>query len=216
MTEAQTREYVNSGTVGIISGSVGGTYARFAQDLSDVLDDLGRIRVLGVLGKGSAENVSDLVYLRGIDVAIVQSDVLTEIRNQQRIANIESRISYVTRLYDEELHILAQPEIASLADLAGKRVNVGQIGSGTKHTSSIVFEALGIGVLPVYMPDSMAVDVGCRCGSVPPDARRRRAGFIVPTVERRAAHSGLPGTERCCQSSFTDQGETGVRPLLRA
>jgi uncharacterized protein len=149
---------VNRGTVGIISGPVSGTYARFAQDLSDVLDDPGRIRVLAVLGKGSEQNIKDLLYLRGIDVAIVQSDVLTEFRNRNPITNIERRISYVTQLYNEELHILAQKEITSLKDLAGKKVNVGQTGSGTTRTSSIVFKALGIGVVPYHKPDNEAVE----------------------------------------------------------
>jgi TRAP transporter TAXI family solute receptor len=156
--EAQSRDDVNRGTVGVISGPVSGTYARFAQDLSDVLDDPGRIRVIAVLGKGSHQNVMDLLYLHGIDVAIVQSDVLNQIRDDRRITNIKRQISYITWLYDEELHILARPEITSLTDLAGKRVNIGQEGSGTAYTISTVFDALRISVDHEYMPDNMAVE----------------------------------------------------------
>jgi uncharacterized protein len=184
--EAQSRADVNSGTVGIISGPVSGTYARFAQDLSDVLDDPGRIRVLAVLGKGSEQNVNDLLYLRGIDVAIVQSDVLTEFGN--RIANIERQISYVTRLHNEELHILAQQEITSLNDLAGKKVNVGQTGSGTTRTSSIVFEALGIKVVPDHKPDNEAVEA-LKKGEV--SAVALVAGKPVPLFHDIPRGSGL-------------------------
>jgi TRAP-type uncharacterized transport system substrate-binding protein len=66
----------NAGTVGIISGGADGTYVRIAADLAAVLDDGDSLRVLPILGKGSLQNLSDILVLRGVDVGIVQSDVL--------------------------------------------------------------------------------------------------------------------------------------------
>jgi len=61
----------NAGTVGVIPGGIDGTYVGNAADLAAVLDDGQVLRVLPVLGKGSLQNLADILYLpvlRGIDV----------------------------------------------------------------------------------------------------------------------------------------------------
>ena len=67
--EAQTVR-ANSGVVGVISGGVDGTYIRIAADLASVLDDRERLRVLPIIGKGSLQNISDIIFLKGIDVGM--------------------------------------------------------------------------------------------------------------------------------------------------
>ena len=136
----------NAGTVGIISGGVDGTYVRIAADLAAVLDDGQTLRVLPVLGKGSLQNVADILYLRGIDIGIVQSDVLTYVKQQHLYPGVEQSLQYIAKLYDEEVHVLARKEIARVEDLAGQPVNVDVAGSGTAMTASLIFDALGIAV----------------------------------------------------------------------
>src|SRR6476469_2834886 len=70
------RARANAGTVGIVSGGVDGTYVRIAADLASVLDDGDNLRVLPIIGKGSVRNLLDVIFVRGIDIGIVQSDVL--------------------------------------------------------------------------------------------------------------------------------------------
>ena len=120
--QANLTEQVNRGTVGIISGGVNGTYIRIAADLAAVLDK-DDLRVLSIVGQGSVQNVTDLLYLKGIDIAIVQSDVLEFMRRQNTYSNIDKKIDYIAKLYNEEFHILAKNTVSSLADLAGKKVN---------------------------------------------------------------------------------------------
>src|SRR5262245_31311845 len=72
----------NKGRIGVITGGVSGTYVRIGADLSAVLDGYGDLRVITMLGKGSVQNISDLLYLQGVDVAVVQSDVLTWLRER--------------------------------------------------------------------------------------------------------------------------------------
>ncbi|WP_137176839.1 TAXI family TRAP transporter solute-binding subunit [Roseomonas sp. AR75] len=136
----------NAGTVGVIAGGVDGTYIRIAADLSAVLDDGNDLRVIAMLGKGSLQNISDIVLLRGVDVGIVQSDALAFARRRRLIPGAEGLIQYIAKLYDEEIHVLARPGINSVQDLAGQVVNVDVVGSGTAMTASLVFEALGIEV----------------------------------------------------------------------
>ncbi|MCW3475217.1 TAXI family TRAP transporter solute-binding subunit [Limobrevibacterium gyesilva] len=134
----------NAGTVGIVSGGVDGTYIRIAADLAAVLDDGDRLRVLALIGKGSVGNISDIMFLRGVDIGIVQSDALAYVRREKLFPGVDQSVEYITKLYDEELHILARKDIASLQDLAGKTVNVDVRGSGSAMTVSLVLDALGI------------------------------------------------------------------------
>jgi TRAP transporter TAXI family solute receptor len=148
----------NAGTVGVISGGVDGTYIRIAADLAAVLDDGDRLRVLPIVGRGSVQNISDLMFVRGIDVAIVQSDALAFVRGRRLYPGAEQVIQYITKLYDEEVHVLARQEITRVQDLAGKRVNVDVAGSGTAMTASLIFEALGVAVETANDPQDVALD----------------------------------------------------------
>lgn len=154
----QQRDAVNSGTVGIISGGITGTYVRIASDLSNALDSGYDNRVLVVLGKGSIRNLEDLLLLKGIDIAIVQSDVLDFYRTAGIYPNIDNRVRYITKLYNEEVHLLARSDIPDIRVLAGRKVNFGTQGSGTFMTSSVIFDALNIDVEVTTFPEPIALE----------------------------------------------------------
>jgi uncharacterized protein len=152
------RDLVNGGVVGVISGGVTGTYIRIAADLADALDDGYELRVLPIIGKGSVRNIEDLLLLRGVDVAIVQSDVLDFYKRAGLVSNIEQKIHYITKLYNEEVHVLAKSEYRTIDDLAGKRMNFGTEGSGTFMTAGIIFDDLGIEVDISTYPEPIALE----------------------------------------------------------
>src|SRR5258707_8038328 len=59
----------NAGVVGFVAGDIGSTDLRVAGDLATVLDGSEHgLRVLPVAGKGSLQNLKDIVLTRGIDV----------------------------------------------------------------------------------------------------------------------------------------------------
>lgn len=152
------RAKVNQGTVAIMSGGVNGTYIRIASDLAAVLDKPGQLRILPFLGKGSVQNITDLLYLKGVDLGIVQSDVLSYVRKQNLHPNIAQRIRYITKLYNEEVHILAGEDIKQIADLAGKKVNVDVAGSGTAITAQTLFDTLGLKVEATNFDQALALE----------------------------------------------------------
>jgi len=155
---AEMTRDANAGTVGVISGGVDGTYIRIATDLAAVLDEGDYLRVLPVVGKGSLQNISDLLYLRGIDLAIVQSDVLAAATRDRLYPGVGQLVQYITKLYDEEVHILARRDIERVEDLAGQPVNMDLRGSGTAMTASLIFGSLGVAVQPVYAAQDTALD----------------------------------------------------------
>ena len=152
------RERTNAGTVGIVSGGINGTYIRIAAELADVLDNGDTLRVLPVVGKGSIQNIADILFLKGIDIGIVQSDVLAYIRRERLYPGADKSIQYITKLYNEELHILAGKDIARISDLAGKKVNFDVPNSGTGITASLIFERLKTPIEPVYNDQALALD----------------------------------------------------------
>ena len=83
--------------------------------------------------------------MKNVDVALTKSESLDTYRRAHKV-NLKDRIHYIARLYDSELHILARPEIKSLEDLRGKKVNIGLPGNASITTVPIVMEALGIDV----------------------------------------------------------------------
>src|SRR6185437_8517910 len=92
------------------------------------------------------QNVADILYLRGVDIGIVQSDVLAYIEQQNLYTNVNQLVGYITKLYEEELHILARKDIARISDLAHQKINVDVAGSGTAMTASVLFGGLGVPV----------------------------------------------------------------------
>lgn len=150
---------INAGTVGIISGGYTGTYIRIAADLSAVLDDGNALRIIPYSGKGSVQNIADMLYLKGIDVGIVQSDVLEYAKSQGLFGeDIQNQLRYITKLYNEEFHLVAKESVQSVHDLAGKKVNFDVEGSGTYMTASVVFGALGVDVEPTTFPQDVALE----------------------------------------------------------
>jgi uncharacterized protein len=152
------RSRANSGTVGVVSGGVDGTYIRIAADLAAVLDDGDGLRVLALIGKGSVQNLSDIIFLKGIDIGIVQSDVLTYAKRERLYPGVDKSVEYITKLYDEELHLLARNEISRIEDLAGKKVNVDLRGSGTAITASLVFAEIGVPIEPTNFDQALALE----------------------------------------------------------
>ncbi len=152
------RDIVNNGVVGVMGGSFGGTNIELAANLAQVLDDGYDMRVLPIVGKGSVRAVEDLLLLRGIDIAIVQSDVLEFYKKTKIYPNIEDNLRYITRLLNEEVHIVARNDIKSINDLTGKKVNFGPDSSGTFMTASIIFDRLQVPVEIVSEDFSKALD----------------------------------------------------------
>jgi TRAP transporter TAXI family solute receptor len=145
LRHSERTERVNQNTLTVVSGNPNGTYLYLAYDMSAVLDDGDQLRVLPVIGKGGYQNVIDVLHLKGIDVCITQSNIMTYLKKTGELGrNIDDRLAYIAKLYNEEMHILAGPGIEKIGDLQGKVVNFSDAGSGTQFSTRLIFHALGI------------------------------------------------------------------------
>jgi TRAP-type uncharacterized transport system substrate-binding protein len=141
---------INNGTVGVISDGKFGVAPDIVADLSIALNTGDDLRVLPYMGDGSQQNIVDLLYLKGVDVANIQTDVFQHSQSIGAIPNIHSRINYITKLFDKEIHLIARKDIVSIQDLAGKTVSFDLKNSSASITAKILFESLNISVEPVY------------------------------------------------------------------
>jgi len=162
----------NSNTLTIVSGNINGAWLTIAYDLSAVLDDGDNLRILPVIGKGGVQNLRDVRFLKGIDLGITVTSVLGHFRRTGELGDIEDKLVYITKLFDDDMHLIvhASSGITAIAQLRGKKVNFSDVGSATQVSSRDVFDRLGIPVQEVNMGQQDAYE-------------KIRSGEIAATVQ---------------------------------
>lgn len=167
----------NDHTVTIAASGTTSPYTRVAEDMRDVLDDPenNSLRILPVLGRGGGQNLLDILFLRGVDMGIVDQDHLTRLKAKDPalFGDLERRVHYVVKLFNSEFQVLARNQIKSYEDLRGKKVNFFKQNSSTAIGAENIFKALGIEVEPVFYDQALANDK-LRKGEI--DAMIRFAG----------------------------------------
>lgn len=153
-----TKQALNQNTVTLISGTIGGTYVQFGADLASVLDDGNKLRVLPIVGRGSVQSVADILFLQGVDLGIVRADTLDYLEKKGFAKDIKKQFTYVTKLYNEEMYVIASKSVRGMSDLNGKKVSVDLPNGGTFVTAAIVFERLGIKPNFLYLEQRIAME----------------------------------------------------------
>ena len=147
----EKKRQANDIAVAVVVSGISCTCARFTEDIRNVVNDLGPdgIRVLPVLGVGGLQNLNDVLFLKNIDMAVVDEDNLRLLKKKDPVlyANVEQRVQYITKLYNSEFHVLARNDIKSYDDLRGKKVNFNLKDSQTEVTADTVFNALNLPVV---------------------------------------------------------------------
>jgi TRAP-type uncharacterized transport system substrate-binding protein len=142
----------------MMTGTLGGTYEEIGADLATVLDNGDNLRVLPILGRGSVQGVADILYLKGVDIGIVRGDTLDYLERNGYAQNIRPQFAYITKLFNEEMHIIAPKAVDSIGALDGKTVAIGLSSGGTFVTAINVFERLGIRPHFIYVEQRVALD----------------------------------------------------------
>src|SRR5580698_10680636 len=155
---AATKQALNQNTVTLISGTIGGTYVQIGADLASVLDDGNKLRVLPIVGRGSVQSVADILFLQGVDLGIVRADTLDYLERKGFAKDIKKQFTYVTKLYNEEMQIIASKSIHNLRELDGKTISVDLPNGGTFVTALTVFERLGMKPNVVYIEQRIALE----------------------------------------------------------
>ena len=147
---------MNAWTVGLAGGLLEGAPIRLAAEIARVVDDGPNMHVLPIVTRGATENLNSLLYLRGVDTAIINSDALEEYKIQ--VPEIGRRIVYLLNLFPSELHIFVRPEIQNLQDLVGKKVNFNTLGTAAAYSGPLIFSRLGLNVEKTFIPHQVALE----------------------------------------------------------
>ncbi|MBO0766252.1 MAG: TAXI family TRAP transporter solute-binding subunit [Hyphomicrobiaceae bacterium] len=151
----------------ILTGANGGTYHRFGLDIAAIVKKICHVDLDVRDSQGSIDNLARLRTEPFAQLAIVQEDALAYVLlNKSRHPTIKDwvdKFRYVLPLYREEAHIVVRRDakLRTLADLAGKRVALGEPRSGTNLTATLLLKAAGLLEGPSQIEE---VQIGAREG----------------------------------------------------
>jgi TRAP-type uncharacterized transport system substrate-binding protein len=154
--EVAMKERINAWTVGLAGGLIEGAPLRLAAEIARVVNEEDKLHVIPIVTRGATENVNSLLYLRGVDAAIINTDALDEYKAQ--VPLVERRIVYILSLFPSELHIFVRPEIGSLEDLRGKKVNFNTQGTAAAYSGPLIFSRLNLNVEKLFIPHQVALE----------------------------------------------------------
>lgn len=153
----------------ILTGGPTGTYIQFGRNMAEMASECG-VTLNVQESAGSLENFLGVRKRSFTQFGIVQSDVLEYLRtyaaDDPTIARAILGVRIAFPLYNEEVHILAKREIASLADLNGKRVAIGVEDSGTFLTASLVLDLARIAPAQRLTIDAESSMAALRAGEI--------------------------------------------------
>src|SRR5215208_5876457 len=160
-TYEEKKRQTNDIAVTIVTSGITCTCARFAEDIRDIVNDLrpDGLRVMPVLGIGGLQTMEDVLFLKGIDMGVVDEDNLRLLKKRDPAlhAGIEQRVHYITQLYHNEFHVVARPDIQTFHDLRGKKVSFNLKNSQSEVTADAIFAMLNIEVERVNYDNNEAM-----------------------------------------------------------
>ncbi len=136
-------------TYDITTGLKRGTYFKIGANLAKYVAPDACIKLNVLPSNGSMDNALKLNSPNNIKFAIVQNDVLQELKKlseqgNQKAVDLVKNLRVIAPLYNEEIHIIADVEsgINTFGDLRDKKISIGKPKSGTAMTSYLLYKEL--------------------------------------------------------------------------
>jgi uncharacterized protein len=143
----------------ILGGYPGTTYFNLVHDMAAVLAGNDDLRLIAVDAPGGIESLRALLLLRGVDLALVPENVLDYADAMAALGpGLRERLTYVTRLYGEEVHILVGPGAYSIENLSGKKIAVPPDDGNAEFTVRDLLRHLRIDAEVVKVAAADAID----------------------------------------------------------
>ena len=144
------------------TGGDSGTYYAYGGTLAGYVTEHTDTSVTAVASNGSQTNIEDIAS-GAIQLGFVQSDVMSYAYQGTRLFEEPvTSFSTVAALYMEQVQIVTlNPDIKTVADLAGKNVSIGAVGSGVYFNALDVLGAYDLteaDITPQYQDFATSVD----------------------------------------------------------
>lgn len=131
-----------------------------AHEISAAIGKTGDIRLLPLATRGGADNLRELAFLRGVDLAIVPANLLSQTKALEASlgAGLSQRLGYVTHLYAEEVHVLVGSGVDTVEGLERRKVAVPLDDGTAEFTAKDLLERLGVvaEVVKLHQSDAIA------------------------------------------------------------
>jgi uncharacterized protein len=176
--------------MGIVTGSDKGTYYQFGLDLQKLVRQQADISLNVSTSKGSIENVYAVYQRPGVQLGIVQSDVLafiSRLESDPTLVKIAKKTRMVFPLYNEEVHVLGRRGINDFEELTGKRVAIGREGSGTYLTARVLLQLSDVKPATTVLIDTAEALAELKAGRI--DAMFFVAGYPVRLLKEDVAEA---------------------------
>jgi len=132
--------------IDIGSGSEAGTYYPFAVAIAKILNEkLQNVTVVAHTSGGSADN-NQKMYKKEYEMSMMQNDVAFYAYEGLESVDLNKNLRAIGTLYPEDIHILVRKDsgIKILKDMVGKKIAIGNVGSGQRRNSVQILETEGI------------------------------------------------------------------------
>lgn len=203
---AQSSAQTAGTDLGIITGGEKGTYYQFGLNLQNLAKQKG-INLSVHPSRGSIENVFAVYQRPGVQMGIVQSDVLAfvaRVETDPVLKRIAKKTKMIFPLYNEEVHLLGRPEITGFDDLANRRVAIGREGSGNYLTSRLLFKMADVTPREMLTIDTDEALTALKAGRI--DAMFYVAGFPVKLMSEGVTEADrlalIPITNKSIQEFY--------------
>ncbi len=133
---------LNQSTVGLLASAP--QLSENVLEIANAMDHTDGLRILPIIGRGSLQSINDLLFLRGVDVALLSSDSLAFVKKHDLYKEETGKIAYMAKLANLNIVVLARNEIPSIESLAGLRIATGAANSDEFVAAELVFDALGL------------------------------------------------------------------------
>lgn len=180
--KAPAKQFVN-----IATGGTAGVYYPLGGAIAEILNK--NVPGMNATAQSTGASVANINLLKDkkVELALVQNDTAyyafngTEMFKDKKVAGIRG----ISTLYNETIQIVVREDspIKSIADLKGKKVAVGSIGSGTEANARQILEVHGItynDLTPQYLSFGEAAN-GLKDGNV--DAAFVTAGYPTAAIQ---------------------------------
>jgi ABC-type amino acid transport substrate-binding protein len=140
------RPHERAGSVTILTDGIAEPNSRATRAINELAKEIGNVRVLPIAGHGAAVNVRDLVQLRGVDLAVLNSDIFLFLDQTRQSPAARDHIRHVAHMYNQKVYLLARKEFRTIKDFRGRKLGVLSTGTGSHTTATTLFGLLNINV----------------------------------------------------------------------
>ena len=155
-TLAEARS-VNDNKVGVVFTHEE-LFHQLVHNMEDELEGDSGIRIVPIMGKNHVQSVYDLLYLKGVDLALLRADAIEYVSRVGNYPAVKRVVHSIAKVSDEKIMIIARKDYQTLNDLSGQVVGYGEPGSGEYVTGTVAFSVLDIEPDVIEVNSNLAIE----------------------------------------------------------